>query len=86
MAAASYEARTFGARSAVPSTTALRKCLELVFWSPRFDVYQAVSRQLRAIFADSTDLIEPLSLDEAYWIAGIWRQRRKPPPRSGREF
>jgi DNA polymerase-4 len=50
----------------MPSTTALRKCPELVFMPPRFDVYRAVSRQIRSIFADYTALIEPLSLDEAY--------------------
>ena len=66
VAAASYEARAFGVRSAMPSTTAMRQCAELVFVPPRFDVYRAVSRQIHAIFADYTALIEPLSLDEAY--------------------
>ena len=66
VAAASYEARKFGVRSAMPSVTAKRRCPELVFVKPRFDVYRAVSSQVRAIFADYTDLIEPLSLDEAY--------------------
>jgi DNA polymerase IV len=66
VAAASYEARTFGVRSAMPSTTAMRLCAELVFVPPRFDVYRAISRQIHAIFADYTTLIEPLSLDEAY--------------------
>jgi DNA polymerase-4 len=66
VAAASYEARTFGVRSALPSTTALRRCPELIFVKPRFDVYRAVSRQIHAIFADYTELIQPLSLDEAY--------------------
>ena len=66
VAAASYEAREFGVRSAMPSTTALRKCPELVFVKPRFEVYKEVSRQIRAIFAEYTPLIEPLSLDEAY--------------------
>ena len=65
-AAASYEARAFGVRSAMPSSTAIRRCPDLVFVPPRFDVYRAVSGQIRAIFADYTDLIEPLSLDEAY--------------------
>jgi DNA polymerase-4 len=50
----------------MPSTTAMRQCAELVFVPPRFDVYRAVSRQIHAIFADYTALIEPLSLDEAY--------------------
>jgi DNA polymerase IV len=66
VAAASYEARTFGVRSAMPSTTALRQCPGLIFVPPRFEVYRAVSRQIHAIFADYTPLIEPLSLDEAY--------------------
>ena len=66
VAAASYEARQYGVRSAMPSATALRKCPELVFVAPRFDVYKAVSRQIRAIFAEYTPLIEPVSLDEAY--------------------
>jgi DNA polymerase-4 len=66
VAAASYEARAFGVRSAMPSTTALRRCPGLVFVPPRFEVYRAVSRQIHAIFADYTALIEPLSLDEAY--------------------
>ncbi len=66
VAAASYEARTFGVKSALPSVTALRRCPELVFVPPRFDVYRAVSRQIHAIFAEYTDRIQPLSLDEAY--------------------
>jgi DNA polymerase-4 len=66
VAAASYEARAFGVRSALPSVTAMRKCPELVFVPPRFEVYRAVSLQIRAIFGDYTDLIEPLALDEAY--------------------
>src|SRR5271167_2428411 len=66
VAAASYEARGFGVRSAMPSTIAMRKCPELVFVPPRFDVYRAVSRQVHAIFTDYTPLVEPLSLDEAY--------------------
>jgi DNA polymerase-4 len=66
VAAASYEARKFGVRSALPSVTAKRRCPELIFVKPRFDVYRAVSYQIRAIFADYTDLVEPLSLDEAY--------------------
>lgn len=66
VAAASYEARQFGVRSALPSVTALRRCPELVFVRPRFDVYRQVSQQIHAIFAEYTDLIQPLSLDEAY--------------------
>ena len=64
--AASYEARKFGVRSAMPSVTAKRRCPELIFVKTRFDVYRTVSQQIRAIFLDYTDLVEPLSLDEAY--------------------
>jgi DNA polymerase-4 len=66
VAAASYEARKFGVRSAMPSVTAKRQCPELIFVKPRFDAYKAVSLQIREIFAEHTYLIEPLSLDEAY--------------------
>lgn len=66
VAAASYEARKFGIRSAMASVTARRKCSELIFVRPRFEVYKEVSRQIRAIFAEYTPIIEPLSLDEAY--------------------
>ena len=66
VAAASYEARKFGVRSAMPSVTAKRQCPDLNFVKPRFDAYRAVSLQIREIFAEYTPLIEPLSLDEAY--------------------
>ncbi|MET4245500.1 DNA polymerase IV [Bradyrhizobium sp. RT10b] len=66
VAAASYEARKFGVRSAMPSVTAKRQCPDLIFVKPRFEVYQAVSQQIREIFAEHTPIIEPLSLDEAY--------------------
>src|SRR3984893_15308534 len=66
VAAASYEARKLGVHSAMPSVTAKRKCPELIFVRPRFDVYQAVSLRIRDIFAEHTPIIEPLSLDEAY--------------------
>jgi DNA polymerase-4 len=66
VAAASYEARAFGVHSAMPSVTARRKCPDLIFVRPRFDVYRAVSLQIREIFAEYTPMIEPLSLDEAY--------------------
>src|SRR5665213_3976903 len=66
VAAASYEARRFGVHSAMASVTARRKCPDLVFVPPRFDVYKAVSQQIRGIFARYTTLIQPLSLDEAY--------------------
>ena len=66
VAAASYEARKFGVRSAMPSVTAKRQCPDLIFVRPRFEVYKAISRQIRDIFAEHTPIIEPLSLDEAY--------------------
>ncbi len=66
VAAASYEARTFGVRSAMASAKAVRLCPQLIFRRPRFEVYRQVSRQIRAIFLDYTPLVEPLSLDEAY--------------------
>lgn len=66
VAAASYEAREFGVRSAMPSVTAKRQCPELIFVPPRFDAYREVSHQIRAIFHDYADEVEPLSLDEAY--------------------
>lgn len=66
VAAASYEARKFGVRSAMPSVTAQRQCPDLIFVKPRFDVYKAISQRIRAIFAEHTPIIEPLSLDEAY--------------------
>jgi DNA polymerase-4 len=66
VAAASYEARKFGVRSAMPSVTARRKCPDLIFVKPRFDVYKEVSLQICAIFAVYTAIVESLSLDEAY--------------------
>ena len=66
VAAASYEARKFGVRSAMPSITAKRLCPDLIFVKPRFEAYKAISRQIREIFAEHTSIIEPLSLDEAY--------------------
>lgn len=66
VAAASYEARAFGVHSAMPSRTALRLCPHIIFVRPRFDVYREASREIRAIFFEYTDLVEPLSLDEAY--------------------
>jgi DNA polymerase IV len=66
VAAASYEARKFGVRSAMASVTAKRQCPDLIFVRPRFEVYKAISRQIRDIFAEHTPIIEPLSLDEAY--------------------
>lgn len=66
VAAASYEARVYGVHSAMPSTTAIRKCPNLVFVKPDFEKYKRVSKQIREIFHLYTDLVEPLSLDEAY--------------------
>lgn len=66
VAAASYEARQFGVRSAMPSVTAKRRCPDLIFVKHRFEVYREVSQQIRAIFRTHSDLVEPLSLDEAY--------------------
>jgi DNA polymerase IV len=66
VAAASYEARKYGVRSAMASRTALSKCPQLIFVMPRFEVYKSVSRQIMEIFHEYTDLVEPLSLDEAF--------------------
>ena len=72
VAAASYEARRYGVRSAMASVTARRRCPDLVFVRPRFDVYRSVSHQIHAIFRRHTDRIEPLSLDEAYLdVSGV---------------
>jgi len=66
VAAASYEARRYGVRSAMASATALRKCPHIIFVPSRFDVYRSVSRQIMEIFHEYTDQVEPLSLDEAF--------------------
>jgi DNA polymerase-4 len=66
VAAASYEARAFGVRSAMASVKARRLCPDLIFVKPRFETYRDVSRQIRAVFLDYTPHVEPLSLDEAY--------------------
>ncbi|SFO22438.1 DNA polymerase-4 [Chitinophaga sp. YR627] len=66
VATASYEARKFGVRSAMPSKRALQLCPEIIFVRPRFDVYKEASRKIREIFSRHTDIIEPLSLDEAF--------------------
>jgi DNA polymerase IV len=66
VASASYEARRYGVRSAMSSARAKRLCPEIVFVSPNFQKYKDVSRKIRSIFYDVTDLVEPLSLDEAY--------------------
>jgi len=66
VAAASYEARKFGVYSAMPSRVAARKCPDLIFVKPRFEIYREVSYQIRKVMLEYTDLVEPLSLDEAY--------------------
>ncbi|SJM93948.1 DNA polymerase IV [Crenothrix polyspora] len=66
VAACSYEARKYGIHSAMPSTKAYRLCPQAIFVKPRFDAYLDVSRSIRSIFAEFTDIIEPVSLDEAY--------------------
>ena len=79
VAAASYEARKFGVRSAMPSVTARRKCPDLIFVKPRFDVYKEISLQIRAILAEHTPIIEPLSLDEAPGDRDRYRDRAVDP-------
>lgn len=74
VATASYEARKYGVRSAMPSKQALQLCPQAVFVRPRFDVYKDVSRHIREIFRRYTDLIEPLSLDEAYLDVTVDKQ------------
>ncbi len=66
VAAASYEARKYGIHSAMPSVIAKRKCPHLIFVRPRFDIYSKISKQIHHIFHQYTDLVEPLSLDEAF--------------------
>jgi DNA polymerase IV len=66
VAAASYEARLYGIHSAMPCSQAYRKCPQIIFVRPRFEAYKKVSSQIRQIFSQYTDLVEPLSLDEAY--------------------
>lgn len=66
VAAASYEARKYGVHSALSSALAYRKCPDLIFVKPHFEKYKEVSQQIREVFAEYTDLVEPLSLDEAY--------------------
>jgi DNA polymerase-4 len=66
VSAASYEARKFGVRSAISGVLAKKNCPELIFVNPRFDRYKEISKKIHKIFRDYTDLVEPLSLDEAY--------------------
>ncbi|MBN8695867.1 MAG: DNA polymerase IV [Bacteroidetes bacterium] len=71
---ASYEARKFGVRSAMPSKQALKLCPDIIFVYPRFEAYKEASRKIRAIFERYTDLIEPLSLDEAFLDVTVDKQ------------
>jgi len=66
VAACSYEARSFGIHSAMPARQAYKRCPQAVFLKPRFEVYKAVSTQIRSVFHEYTDIVEPLSLDEAF--------------------
>lgn len=77
VATASYEARKYGIRSAMPSSTAYRLCPHAIFMPPRFDVYKSVSDQLHQIFHEYTDIIEPLALDEAYLDVTINKEDEK---------
>ncbi len=80
VAAASYEARKYGIHSAMPMAVALRKCADLVIAPPRFEVYRQVSGNIREIFHEYTDLVEPLSLDEAY--LDVTHPKKGPPSAS----
>ncbi len=80
VAAASYEARKYGVFSAMPMATALRKCPDLIVVPHRFEVYNEVSRNIRKIFHEYTDLVEPLSLDEAY--LDVTEAKKGPPSAS----
>ena len=66
VSAASYEARRFGVRSAMSGALAKKLCPDLIFVSPRFERYKEISAKIREVFSDYSDLVEPLSLDEAY--------------------
>lgn len=66
VAAASYEARRFGVRSAMPTAIARQRCPQLVFVAPRFDAYRSAAEHIREIFARYSDLVEPISIDEAF--------------------
>ncbi len=80
VAAASYEARKYGVHSAMPMAVALRKCPELIVTPHRFDIYKKVSASIREIFYEYTDLVEPLSLDEAY--LDVTHPKKGPPSAS----
>ena len=74
VAAASYEARGFGVRSAMPSTVAIRKCAELVFVPPRFDVYREVSKQVQAIFKDWRALLKQRGAFDGQGASPVWQR------------
>lgn len=80
VAAASYEARKYGVHSAMPMSVALRKCPHLIVTPHRFEVYRSVSAEIREIFHEYTDLVEPLSLDEAY--LDVTHPKKGPPSAS----
>jgi DNA polymerase-4 len=80
VAAASYEARKFGVHSAMPMAVALRKCPDLIVTPHRFEVYREISNSIREIFHEYTDLVEPLSLDEAY--LDVTNPKKGPPSAS----
>lgn len=74
VAACSYEARQFGIHSAMPSLRAYRLCPKAIFLQPRFDVYRKVATEIQSIFKHYTDLVEPLSLDEAYLDVSVCKE------------
>ena len=86
VASASYEARKYGIKSAMPMITAVRKCPEVVVVSPRFSVYREVSQQVMEVFRDITPLVEPLSLDEAYLDVTDLIQRNVTPPQIAKKL
>ncbi|MDR3194508.1 MAG: DNA polymerase IV [Tannerella sp.] len=86
VATASYEARKYGVHSAMPSLTARSKCPGLIFVPPRFEAYHEVSTQIREIFLDYTDLVEPLSLDEAFLDVTVNRKQNPSATLIGREI
>lgn len=86
VASASYEARRFGIRSAMPMSRAVKLCPDLIRRSARFDVYRDVSVQVMKMFNEITDLIEPLSLDEAYIDVSDLKNDQRTPPEIARSL